>query len=279
MRALLGRRDRRAARARGVRGREPLRQVWASCTCGSNGDLGRAVPTVVSLTFDDGDAEQYAAAEILSEHSLRATFFVNSNRVGKPGYMTWEQLEACAEAGHEIGGHTLDHVDLTRVGAREARRQVLDDRHALVERGFEPASFAYPFGARTARLHGILRASGYASAQNAWGLSPLDGTADRSPAAESIPPRNIWEIRAIGVKSWHEPRNLEAAVARAEDGSRRWVPFVFHGVRDDVPGDDYAISANLLRRFAAWLADRSDDGTVVRTIREVVPGDSLRNAP
>ena len=88
-----------------------------------------ARPTVVTLTFDDNSADQYVVRSTLAEHSLHATFFVNSNHVeSSPSYLTWSQLSDLAADGNEIGGHTLDHVDLTSVGATEAQRQVCDDR-------------------------------------------------------------------------------------------------------------------------------------------------------
>jgi peptidoglycan/xylan/chitin deacetylase (PgdA/CDA1 family) len=80
-----------------------------------------ARPTVVTLSFDDGLAEQYAVRSMLAQHSLRATFFVNSNRIESgDSYLTWGQLSDLAADGHEIGGHTLDHVDLTTVTVTRA---------------------------------------------------------------------------------------------------------------------------------------------------------------
>jgi peptidoglycan/xylan/chitin deacetylase (PgdA/CDA1 family) len=125
-----------------------------------------ARPTVVTLTFDDGLSDQYAVRSMLAQRSLHATFFVNSNRIGSGGsYLSWSQLSDLATDGNEIGGHTLDHVDLTTVTATEARRQVCDDRQALVSHGFTVTNFAYPFGARNSSLYSILQGCGYSSAR------------------------------------------------------------------------------------------------------------------
>ena len=40
-----------------------------------------AAPTVVSLTFDDGQATQYSVKETLKNHGMRGTFYVNSGAV------------------------------------------------------------------------------------------------------------------------------------------------------------------------------------------------------
>src|SRR5581483_4203007 len=100
---------------------------------------------VVSLTFDDQNADQLAVRDELAARGMRATFFVNTGTVGAPGKLTWEQLQSFAAAGDEIGGHTVDHVNLKT--APDARHQVCDDRGALVAHGFHPVSFAYPYGA------------------------------------------------------------------------------------------------------------------------------------
>ena len=90
-------------------------------------------PVTVSFTFDDTFADQIPAAGVLDEFGMDGTFYVNSPRLGaSPGtYMSRSQASALQAAGHEIGGHTLGHVDLPTVSATEVRRQVCDDRTAL----------------------------------------------------------------------------------------------------------------------------------------------------
>ncbi len=69
-----------------------------------------AQATIVTLTFDDGDADNFAAAELLRQQGLHATFFIPSGLVGTPGYMTWDELKQLQQDGNEIGGHSLDHT-------------------------------------------------------------------------------------------------------------------------------------------------------------------------
>ncbi len=71
--------------------------------------------TVVSLTFDDGAADNYDVRPILSQNNLHATFYISSGLTGTDGYMTGEQLRGLYEDGNEIGGHTLNHVKLTEI--------------------------------------------------------------------------------------------------------------------------------------------------------------------
>src|SRR5829696_701246 len=72
-------------------------------------------PTIVSLAFDDGTAD--------AQHSIKATFYVNSNKIGRTSpLLTWDELSDLAADGNEVGGHTPDHVDLTKVRTTEATR-------------------------------------------------------------------------------------------------------------------------------------------------------------
>jgi peptidoglycan/xylan/chitin deacetylase (PgdA/CDA1 family) len=87
--------------------------------------------TVVSLTFDDGDADQMAAARVLHRYRLPATFYIITGAVGTPGYVTLPDLRQLAADGNEIGGHTVSHLRLTALSTAEARRQVCGSRSVL----------------------------------------------------------------------------------------------------------------------------------------------------
>ena len=237
--------------------------------------------TVVSLTFDDGWADQYTnARSILAARGMRATFYVNSNRISTLGFLTWAQLEALRTDGHEIGGHTLDHVDITKVSEEEARRQVGDDRAALLERGFDVQSFAYPFGEYNAIARSILHECGYASGRRAWGLRDLDAVRhDSRLAAGSIRPADRYVIPTACVRSSTPLATLQDRIVRAENGDgHSWLPLVLHRVSGD-SGDSLAsISPTTLDALLAWLQGREANGTVVRPICEVV-GDERRVTP
>lgn len=230
--------------------------------------------TVVSLTFDDGWACQFRYARpILASFGMRATFFVNSNLIGGADRMTWEDLEALASDGHEIGGHTLDHPDLSSLERDEARRQVCDDREALVARGFPARSFAYPGGAYDSAVAAIVRECGYESARAAWGLRNLDQPRrDRRPPTEDIPPPDPYAILTpCCLRSTTTVATLRRYVETAER-RRGWVPLVFHRVCDACGGDTPApsMSSSAFSALIEWLAARANAGTVVETVADVV---------
>jgi peptidoglycan/xylan/chitin deacetylase (PgdA/CDA1 family) len=236
--------------------------------------IAKAGPTIVSLTFDDGTADEIAAQPMLSQHGLHATFYINSNNIGaSPSFMTWDQVAGLAADGNEIGGHTLDHVDLTSVNTTEATRQVCSDRQALVSHGFAATDFAYPYGASNSSVESIVQGCGYKSARKAWGLC-LVGLMPpncNDVLSEPIPPRNTWEIAVAAVRAYHTLTDIEGAVTRAEDAGGGWVVLLFHHVCDGCdPVNGYSVSPAILSGFLDWLAPRSSSGTSVRTMSDVM---------
>src|SRR5689334_641304 len=89
----------------------------------------RAATVVVSLTFDDGLASAPYAAQQLDQRGMKGTFYINSAMVGTSGYYTtWTQIDQIKANGHEIGGHTLHHVNLTTTDTATATAETCNDR-------------------------------------------------------------------------------------------------------------------------------------------------------
>jgi peptidoglycan/xylan/chitin deacetylase (PgdA/CDA1 family) len=242
----------------------------------AGGAAAHAPRTIVSLTFDDGDADQMTAARVLHRYQLPATFYIITGAVGTPGYMTGSDLRQLAADGNEIGGHTVSHLRLTALTTAEARRQVCDSRSILARWGYRANSFAYPGGADSPRTEAIVRACGYTSARGVVGL--------RAPGCpgcaltESIPPARPMALRTAGeVDSSWTLRDLERTVTAAE-AQGGWLPLVFHHVCGGSRCGGLAVRATVLDAFARWLAQRQAPGTAVRTVGQVIGG-PLRSTP
>jgi peptidoglycan/xylan/chitin deacetylase (PgdA/CDA1 family) len=64
----------------------------------------------VFLTFDDGEASAYTiVADLLEQRNWRGHFFVVTDFIGRPGYLTSAQVRELGERGHAIGSHTCSH--------------------------------------------------------------------------------------------------------------------------------------------------------------------------
>jgi peptidoglycan/xylan/chitin deacetylase (PgdA/CDA1 family) len=231
--------------------------------------------TVVSLTFDDGDADQLIAARILHRYGLPATFYVITGAVGAPGYLTVRQLRGLAAQGDEIGAHTVSHLELTGIPLAEARRQACVSRAVLTRWGFRVRSFAYPGGAVSRQAEAIVRGCGFDSARGTTGLR--SGGCPRCRATETVPPAAPMAIRTPGQvdRSW-TLADLEGLVRRAERSGGGWLPLIFHHICTANRCEALSFPARLLDAFARWLARRGPGGTVVRTVSQVTGGPDRR---
>lgn len=103
---------------------------------------------MVLLTFDDGYEDQYTQAfPILLEYGAHATFFITTGNVGKLNHLTWPQIRTMQRSGMSIGGHNVDHVDLSALRPEQQRREIEGCLEALrVHAGIAADTYAYPGG-------------------------------------------------------------------------------------------------------------------------------------
>jgi peptidoglycan/xylan/chitin deacetylase (PgdA/CDA1 family) len=102
----------------------------------------------VLLTFDDASAGQYTQAfGVLRRHRFKATFFIMTVVLGKPGWLTRGQVRALDRAGMTIGSHTWDHKAVPQYTGTDWETEIAAptrDLQRLV--GHRIQLFAYPFG-------------------------------------------------------------------------------------------------------------------------------------
>ncbi len=211
--------------------------------------------TVVSLTFDDGDADNYAVRSVLAENNLRATFYVVSGFTGTNGYMTEDQLRDLYNDGNEIGGHTLSHTNVPDLNGADLEREICQDRTNLLAHGFEVTSFAYPYGHYDEKSKQMVMDCGY---KNARGVSG---------GPDMIPPVDMYVLNAMPyiVKDTRFPK-MTRYVTEVENDGGGWVIFVFHHVCDGC--NEYAIKYDVFNQFAKWLGEQQANGLIVKTMSE-----------
>jgi peptidoglycan/xylan/chitin deacetylase (PgdA/CDA1 family) len=103
----------------------------------------------VTLRADASDDRGVARVEFLVDGAVvgrdaSAPYAFDWSPAAAPGATATIAARAVDVAGNEVAGHTLDHVRLTTATAEEQRRQVCDDRAALIQHGFDVRNFAYP---------------------------------------------------------------------------------------------------------------------------------------
>ena len=229
--------------------------------------LAHAAPlTVVTIQFDDGNADTYQWVSSLNTHGFGATFYVNSGSIETAGHLTWAQLTTLSQAGNEIASHTVDHVNIKKLKLADARFQVCQDRVNLAAHGFQPESFAYPFGDYNSTVETqVVQYCGDNSARTVSGVN------DRTVFAETIPPADPYATRTpANVKSGTTLDTIESYVTEAEQHGGGWVQIVFHHVCDHC--DAYSVTVADFQALLNWLQPRASIGTVVETTAQVIGG-------
>src|SRR5690606_29148999 len=126
----------------------------------------------------------------------------------------WLQTQS---EGHEIGSHSVSHLDLScnqeryaaglcqnghlPISAHERRRQICSDGQMLRNLGFNVRGFAYPFGhdrmsADDPTIHDLIARCGFDYARVTKGLRRGFDAPGNEPLAESLPPANPYAIRS-----------------------------------------------------------------------------------
>lgn len=101
---------------------------------------------LVALTFDDGPDPKITRQilDTLKKYEARATFFMLGSRVEYYPDVVNEVIEA----GHEIGNHTWNHADLTKLSADRVQKEI-ESTSEMIEKisGHKPEAFRPPYGA------------------------------------------------------------------------------------------------------------------------------------
>jgi len=113
------------------------------------------------ITFDDTDEDQFAIGKPeLDKHGFKGVFFIMTISIGKPRYMTKEQIKQLSDEGNVVASHTWRHDrvdkylstphidrDTKKIVNNDWDLQLVDTRKKLEDIiGKEIHYFAYPFG-------------------------------------------------------------------------------------------------------------------------------------
>ena len=119
----------------------------------------------ICLTFDDGWRGNYLYGyPILQEYGLKATFFIAIDLIGKPFYMTWEDIKEMAASGMSIQSHTVTHQPLAHMGVERVLFELSESKRVIEERlGQEVRHLSLPHGSKNGKTWPIAKEIGYQS--------------------------------------------------------------------------------------------------------------------
>jgi peptidoglycan/xylan/chitin deacetylase (PgdA/CDA1 family) len=148
---------------------EEVGQAWY------HGGTLPAKPVVIS--FDDGYRPQFTyALPELRKHGWPGV--LNLKAEGSDLYES--NVRAMIAAGWELAAHTIDHSDLTTLGAAELKRETAGARAILRrEYGVPVKDFCYPAGQFDATVIAAVEAAGYVTA-----TTEIPGYAEREAPYE-----------------------------------------------------------------------------------------------
>ncbi len=135
----------------------------------------------VVLSFDDGYSTLFDTVNpILKSYSFPAIVYLNTGLLGEnerlfsspelghyPGehFLTWSEVGKLARDDWQLGAHGLDHIDLTKCSAKEARRQLVECKAQIEEKiGFPCLHFSYTWGNYSNKVSASVGLAGYFSA-------------------------------------------------------------------------------------------------------------------
>lgn len=126
---------------------------------------------IAALTFDDGPDGIYTPRVLdqLKRYGVRATFYL----VGKRAAARPDIVQRIVREGHEVGNHSWDHAELTRLDERRIHLELFQTHQTLVRLTGRPVrTFRPPYGALDDRVLREARAIGYATVL--WNVDSLD---------------------------------------------------------------------------------------------------------
>lgn len=161
---------------------------------------GNAPRRSLLLTFDDAYLDFWENAfHLLKSQNIPAVVFVPAMLVGKfnqwdhrrvnvkKPIMDWQQLRELAQAGVEIGSHSLTHPYLSKIPREKAKREIEDSKKLLEDKlGVQIRAFCYPYGDYNHEVRDLVMQAGYLMA-----FTTKAGSFEQS--------ENLFEIRRITV--------------------------------------------------------------------------------
>jgi peptidoglycan/xylan/chitin deacetylase (PgdA/CDA1 family) len=106
---------------------------------------------IIILAFDDSPKSQYTLAKpVLDKYGFKGNFFTVCNFVNRgsenidKSRMSWQDIKALQQQGHDIESHTMTHTDLDNKSIQSLDYEIGGSRQCLLNHGIDSTVFAYP---------------------------------------------------------------------------------------------------------------------------------------
>jgi len=201
--------------------------------------------TIITTSWDDGHSLDLKLRKLLKKYKIPATFYIPVKNIGrgrefkylrgrKP--LTFNQIKKIAK-DFDIGGHTLNHTDLTKVSLKIAKKEILEGKKILENIiGREIISFSYPWGSYNQEIVELVKKCGFYGART----------------------------NHLFVRTMKDPFKM-GTIIRAGMHSKRG--YVFNFIRQLINSNDLKFSHFILKNR---LFDKSWDQIAIKTLEFVI---------
>lgn len=213
---------------------------------------------IVTITWDDGFASQFKGAyPIHQKYSLPGTFYITSGFVDTDFYMTSDQIRILQQSGHEIGGHSMTHADLTTLTPQELEKELVASQQDLRTKFNAPVDhLASPFGKHNDAVVAKAKQH-YKSHRTVEQDFNYKDTLD------------IYDIKIQEVATTTKPEEIRAWVDQAKR-ERLWLVLMYHQV--DNPDDALSVTtSDLDKHFEIISESEVAVLTMDEALKEVMP--------
>lgn len=120
----------------------------------------------VVFTWDDCTHNIKGVREVFDDYGLKTTFYVNTAEIDNT-YLKFRLfykgtlngvIEDVLENGHEVGSHTHDHVNLTKLTLSQVEEQLKKSSNSIFEKyGFYPSTLSHPNSCYNESIDSLMR--------------------------------------------------------------------------------------------------------------------------
>lgn len=118
----------------------------------------------IALSSDDGFKNNLSAGRIFAQYGVKACFFVNPGLIGESDFeriathcktklhlpplefLSWNDVEALQNMGHEIGSHTMQHMNVSEATDTQIVEDMQMTYDILQNQCGNVQHFAFPYG-------------------------------------------------------------------------------------------------------------------------------------
>jgi peptidoglycan/xylan/chitin deacetylase (PgdA/CDA1 family) len=133
----------------------------------------------------------------MQKYGFTGTLYIVGNYMGADGFMDRPQILEMYRAGWDVGSHSMNHYDLTKLSEKDLRTEIIGSKKKLEDKlGIEILSFAYPFGAKTNTILSSVHGAGYIAAMGAEGYTDNQGK------------WNLFDLQRVEIKGTEDIKSL-----------------------------------------------------------------------